>query len=164
MELIIRAYDERDKQGCIDAFKSNVPLYFTEEEISQFDFFLDHFLKRSMTEKKYIQTFYYVIERDKKIIGCGGFGDKEGTSNITLAWGLVHKDFHKQGFGEKLLAHRLNEIHKLHPGAPVLIDTTQFSYPFFEKFGFVTTSIIKDFYAAGMDRYDMIYEAKANRL
>ena len=45
-------------------------------------------------------------------------------------------------------------------GAPVLIDTTQFSYPFFEKFGFETTKITKDFYAAGMDRYDMVYEAK----
>lgn len=160
MNVKVRSYQKSDKHGCMEAFKSNVPLYFTHEEISQFEMFLDNFLIRSMTEKNYIQTFYYVVEQNKKIIGCGGFGDKEGTSNITLAWGLIHKDVHKQGFGEKLLAHRLNEIQKLYPGAPVLIDTTQFSYPFFEKFGFETTKITKDFYAPGMDRYDMIYEVK----
>lgn len=158
MNVLIRPYTKNDKEGCLEAFKSNVPLYFTEGEVKDFEFFLDNFLIRSMTEKLYIKTYYYVVELNHKILGCGGFGDKEGTDTITLAWGLVHKDFHKQGYGEKLLSHRLEAIQNLYPGAPVVIDTTQHSFPFFEKFGFVTTKITENFYADDLHRYDMLWK------
>jgi ribosomal protein S18 acetylase RimI-like enzyme len=42
------------------------------------------------------------------------------------------------------------------------VDTTQFSYGFFERFGFKTTKITEDFYEKGMHRYDMIYEYHSN--
>ncbi|MFM2394720.1 MAG: hypothetical protein RLZZ546_2702 [Bacteroidota bacterium] len=150
MNTIIREYNKSDKVGCVESFKSNVPKYFTEEEINDFE----NFLLR--IEKEDNKTHFYVVEYYSKIIGCGGFGDKDNTGIISLAWGLIHSNYHKKGFGKMLLLHRLEQI-KLHkPASPVVIDTTQYSYEFFEKYGFSTTKITKDYYTTGMHRYDMI--------
>lgn len=159
MEMtMIRAYAASDKAGCLAAFKSNVPLFFTEGEIAEFESFLDNLPVRSKNNEHGKRTWFFVVLSENKLIGCGGFGDKDNTNRVTLAWGLVHKDFHKKGFGEQLLKYRLEEIKKQYPAAPVFIDTTQYSYPFFEKFGFRTTKITNDFYAVGMHRYDMTLE------
>ena len=101
---------------------------------------------------------FYVINYNNKTIGCGGFGDKDNNGIISLAWGLIHKDFHKMGYGEKLLNYRIEQIKLLKPKFPVIIDTTQYSYGFFEKYGFKVTKITNDYYEIGMHRYDMILE------
>lgn len=76
MEPIIRAYIKSDKQSCLEAFKSNVPDYFTEEEIVDFEFFL------SRIERDDYKTYYYVLIYNDKVIGCGGFGEKDTNKNI----------------------------------------------------------------------------------
>jgi predicted GNAT family N-acyltransferase len=148
---IIRPYNKSDRQYCIEAFISNVPLYFTKEEVGDFENFLTKIETKDASEK----AVYFVIEDSEKVIGCGGFGEKGNTKIITLAWGLIHKNYHKKGFGKLLLLNRLEQIVKLFPHYPVVIDTTQFSFPFFEKFGFKTTQITNDYYAKGMHKYDM---------
>jgi N-acetylglutamate synthase-like GNAT family acetyltransferase len=159
MEITIREYIEQDKSSCLAAFKSNVPLYFTEEETEDFKHFLQR-LEHYLQHQQHRNTYFFVVVYDQKVIGCGGFGDKENKHVISLAWGLIHKDYHKRGFGKKLLLFRLEQIRSLFPGQPVVIDTTQFSYPFFEKNGFYTIKVTNDFYAAGMHRYDMILNEK----
>lgn len=154
MKAQIRTYTSQDKEGCLLAFTSNVPLYFTQAEIAEFERFLDTFMSK--------RTHFFVVVAGDTIMGCGGFGDKDNTGNITLAWGLVHNDYHKTGLGEQLLMHRLEQIKRLYPSKPVGVDTTQFSYGFFERFGFKTTKITDDFYEKGMHRYDMIYEYPQN--
>ncbi len=155
MEVQIREYRSTDKEKCLEAFKSNVPYFFTREEVGDFITFLD-----SLTNRSRENTRFFVQEVDNTLVGCGGFGDKDGNGIITLAWGLVHKDFHKKGLGELLLKFRLQRINQIYPLQPVYIDTTQFSYGFFEKFGFAVTKISYDFYAEGMHRYDMVFENK----
>lgn len=157
-QLLIRPYTPTDKTPCLEAFKSNVPKFFTQSEIQDFSNFLDKFQNQEPKLYNYNKIHYYVVVLDDKIVGCGGFGEKDDTNVITLCWGLVDSAFHKQGFGEKLLTYRLEQIKKMYPGAPVAIDTTQYSYPFFEKFGFVTTKITNDYYEVGMHRYDMVFE------
>jgi N-acetylglutamate synthase-like GNAT family acetyltransferase len=156
MTTHIREYTEADKEPCLAAFKSNVPLYFTKDEINDFDNFLNRYMELSRDKTRDQKTFYYVIVDDDKIIGCGGYGDKENSNIITLTWGLIHRDFHKMGFGKILLTFRINSIKERFNNIPVFIDTTQHSYPFFEKFGFRTTQITPDYYTLGMDRYDMV--------
>jgi N-acetylglutamate synthase-like GNAT family acetyltransferase len=151
MKPIIRPYNKEDRLFCMEAFKSNVPLYFTKEEVGDYENFLIKNENKDESEK----AIYFVILHDEKVIGCGGFGEKENTNIVTLAWGLIHNDYHKKGFGKALLLYRFEEIKKLFPNFPVVIDTTQFSYPFFEKFGFEITKITNDYYAEGMHRYDM---------
>ncbi len=153
MNIIIREYIKTDKNECIESFKSNVPNYFTEEEIKDFENFLNQIQKEDN------ETYYYVVVYDKKIIGCGGFGEKDNNRIISLAWGLIHKEYHKKGFGKKLLLHRIEQIERLKPGIPIIIDTTQYSFKFFEKYGFFTTKITNDYYTIGMHRYDMTYES-----
>ena len=158
MKTTIRPYKQKDKSSCLDAFKSNVPLYFTETEIADFENFLQRldYLQYESQPKK---TYFFVVAYDQKVIGCGGFGDKENKGIISLAWGFIHKDHHKRGFGKELLLYRLKQIERLFPGLPVVLDTTQFSYPFFEKHGFYTTKVTKNFYAEGMHRYDMMLKS-----
>lgn len=154
MNPTVRPYQPGDKNECLGAFKSNVPQYFTQEEIGDFENFLTKIEQADHNGK----THYYVILNDNKVIGAGGFGDRENSGIISLAWGFIHQDNHRKGFGKLLLSHRLEKISELFPDAPVVIDTTQFSYPFFEKFGFSTTKITNDYYAPGMHRYDMSYK------
>ena len=152
MEVQIKKYFDVDRLDCINAFKSNVPNYFANEELKDFEAFLTRL--ESIDNK----TQFYVINFENKIIGCCGFGDKNNNGVISLAWGLVHKDYHKMGFGEKLLKYRIEQIKLLNPEFPVIIDTTQYSYGFFEKYGFKVTKITIDYYEIGMHRYDMIFE------
>lgn len=156
MDYIIRPYNYTDKEACLIAFESNVPKSFTKDEINLFSNFLDTFQNKNTTNK----TYYYVLVLNNEIIGCGGFGDKEGTNKITLAWGLIHAHFHKKGFGELLLKFRLKKIKEIHPNNDLYIDTTQHSHGFFEKFGFVTTKITPDFYEKGLHCYDMVLNEK----
>jgi N-acetylglutamate synthase-like GNAT family acetyltransferase len=150
---IVREYIPEDREACIAAFKSNVPKYFTEDEVRDFEKFLTRI--ESTEQKQQIKTLYYVVLHDNKVVGCGGFGDKDGRRVITLAWGLMHKNYHKKGFGKKLLLHRLREIERHFPGLPLVVDTTQHTYKFFESFGFIVTKVTNDFYAPGLHRYDM---------
>ena len=152
MEVQIKKYLKSDRLGCINAFKSNVPAYFTNDEIQEFEAFLTRI--ESVNDK----TTFYVIYYKNQTIGCGGFGDKDNNGIISLAWGLIHKDFHKMGYGEKLLNYRIEQIKLLKPKFPVIIDTTQYAYGFFEKYGFKVTKITNDYYEIGMHRYDMILE------
>lgn len=155
METEIRSYIIKDKKDCLEAFKSNVPLYFTEEEIKGFEDFLDR-LQNGPDQANPGKAHFFVVLFNNSVIGAGGFGDQYNNKIISLAWGFIHRNYHKKGFGKKLLLYRLKEIKKIYPTSPVVIDTTQFSFSFFEKFEFYTTKITNDFYAAGMHRYDMI--------
>lgn len=157
---IIRPYVATDKAQCLEAFSSNVPLYFAEYEKDGFSRFLDEYVQLDSEEHTPWKTKYLVIELNQQIIACGGFGKRNGYNELTLITGLVHVKYHKQGYGIALLEHRLNEIKRLYPNTPVTIDTTQHSAPFFEKYGFKTLSVINDYYDKGMHRYDMQYSGK----
>ena len=148
----IRSYSPTDKASCIATFISNVPVFFTEGEITDYSNFLDSLPQRFAENT----TQYYVVVVDDEVIGAGGFGDKDNSDKFSLAWGLVHNDFHKKGYGEALLNHRLSEFKRLYPTKTLVLDTTQHSYTFFAKYGFEVTEFTPDFYEEGMHRYDMV--------
>ena len=151
----IRRYQDSDKEFCMKIFKTNVPKYFTLEEVDEFERFLTKLGDSEATDN----PIYYVMEFENTVIGCGGFGEKQaidGTAAITFVWGMVDRAFHKKGFGEQLLRFRLAEIPLHFPDRQVILDTTQFSYTFFEKYGFKTLKITENSYGEGMHRYDMV--------
>ncbi len=158
MEIVIRQYTKNNKEDCLAAFKSNVPKYFTKEEIGDFEKFLEQ-IELIGTENSNKKTYYFVVDYNQKIIGCGGFGYKDNTEILSLAWGLIHNEFHNKGYGKALLLHRLEQIKVHFPKTSLVLDTTQFSYSFFEKFGFYTTKISNDYYSKGLHRYDMILKS-----
>lgn len=153
----IRKYETVDHHACMEMFLTNVPKYFTLEEVDEYERFLSKLDDSTVTDN----PFYYVMELDNRPIGCGGFGKKngiDGIPSITFVWGMVDKAYHKKGFGEELLRFRLSEIKVQFPNWKVILDTTQFSYTFFEKYGFKTLKITENGYGEGMHRYDMILE------
>jgi ribosomal-protein-alanine N-acetyltransferase len=146
----ISKYTKDMKPYCLEAFTSNVPAYFTVAEIDQFENWLNQL------EEEKSDRHYFVVTLNNRVVACGGFGYNENNHTVSFAWGLVHRDFHKQGIGKMLAAYRLNKIRELYPGVDIILDTTQHSYTFFERLGFVTVKYTKDGYAEGMHRYDMV--------
>ncbi len=67
----------------------------------------------------------------------------------------MHNQFHKMGFGTHLLQYRLKHINKKYPAKHITLDTTQKTYKFYERFKFKVDKITRNFYAKGLDRYDM---------
>ena len=72
-----------------------------------------------------------------------------------MCWGMVRREFHGQGFGTRLLQERLKRLAALPNVDRVRMDTSQHTVKFYERFGFVVESVIKDNYAPGFDRIDM---------
>ena len=160
--ITIVPYSPVYHEGCMAAFISNVPKFFTLEEIEQYKDWLNYLETLPEVPGKLPPSIYYVVLLGTEVIGCGGFGYDETTHQATLAWGLVHNSYHKQYIGSKLLAFRLDKIAALNPAAEILLDTTQHAYPFFERHGFVIQKFTPDSYAIGMHRYDMKWTGKTH--
>ena len=69
---------------------------------------------------------------------------------------MVDRNYHKNGFGRRLTEFRIQKITTIYPELDILLNTTQNTFKFYEKFGFKITKTTKDYYGLGLDRYDMI--------
>ena len=145
----IKPYLPEYKETLISIFKSNIPLYFAEEELPLFTAFLDR-----------NDCPYAVILKDDVIVGCGGIALNEPSQyttvpHVIMCWGMVHHEFHKQGLGKALLQYRIDQAKILYPDTRIALGTTQHSSPFFEKYGFKTVFYEKDHWAKDLDLYQM---------
>jgi [ribosomal protein S18]-alanine N-acetyltransferase len=137
--MTLRAYRTSDKEKCLEIFRSNMPKFFAAYEEAEFANYLDQ------------NPEYYFVLENPTLIGCGGYGITEATGY--LAWGMVHHSQH--GAGKRLLLERLNFIGQHGEATSVVLDTSQHTFGFFEKLGFVTQKTTVDGYALGLHRYDM---------
>jgi len=158
--MTIREYKPGDKESCIEIFKSNYPKYFDKSELDLFGQWLDHqgsgAAYQSPTYTNSEKDAYYVIELpDAGVIGCGGFYIAKDQKEVRLAWGMIHSDFHKKGYGTALFKYRKDIIEKNWPGHVLTMGTSQHTYAFYEKMGLSVTETIKSGYGADLDRYDM---------
>jgi ribosomal-protein-alanine N-acetyltransferase len=153
--LTLREYKPADRNACVEIFKSNLPKFFAAEELAFFETWLNGQDEGVVAYSNAKAEYYYVAEDENKLVGCGGFYIAREEAVARMAWGMVENSLHKKGIGKALLKYRIENISSLHPGCMISLDTTQHSFSFFEKFGFVTTKVQKDFYTLGMDRYDM---------
>jgi ribosomal protein S18 acetylase RimI-like enzyme len=138
----VREYAE-DFDACLVVFDSNVPKFFAAAERGQFATFLERMPGR-----------YFVLEEQGKIVGCGGYA-RNGDSSASLCWGMVRRDRHGNGFGRLLLEERLRHIREDGAFNSVIMNTSQHTVGFFEKFGFVPERVIPDGYAPGLHRYEL---------
>ncbi|MFA0154542.1 GNAT family N-acetyltransferase [Vibrio sp. 10N.261.46.A3] len=138
----IRKYSSRYRAQCIEAFESNIGQYFDSSERAEFIEYLDALSESS--------EYYICLESGSgKLLGCGGIG--LNSSVASLAWGLVHKDFHGQGIGTKLTDFRLSYIKHNISLDKVKIETSQHTQGFYEKRGFTVTKITPNGFGAGID-------------
>ena len=143
----IRPYQSDDKKTCLAIFDSNLPKFFAAEERPDFADFLDK-----------LPCPYFVIQDGDEILGCGGHSINEAKQKVGMAWGMIHSEQHKRGLGRYLLLYRLKTICKIMKSGQIILDTSQHSYPFFEKLGFLVDKITENTYGDGLHQYDMTLE------
>jgi N-acetylglutamate synthase-like GNAT family acetyltransferase len=153
--MVIRKYQASDRPACMTIFNSNMPTYFAASELADFLIWLDH-QEQAAASPSPQTDYYYVLEDNQQVMACGGFHLNPETVQATLAWGMVGQAWHGQGFGRHLLAYRIQQLRLLQPAGTLLLDTTQHTYRFFQRFGFTVTQVSRDYYAQGLDRYDMV--------
>jgi len=144
----IRTYHPNDKTKLMELLKMNVPKYFAESEINDLDHYLDHEIEK-----------YYVAELDNQIIGAGGINFEENNKIGIISWDFLHPDFQGVGIGRTLLQHRLAILKAMNEVKIIIVRTSQLTYQFYEKNGFVLEEIHKDYWAEGFDMYKMIYKS-----
>jgi [ribosomal protein S18]-alanine N-acetyltransferase len=159
--MLIRAYQVGDKEGCLDVFRSNCPKYFDESEFELFARWLDHQAGEggysSPTYSNSIHDAYFVVEiPDAGVVGCGGFYIQETPPEARLAWGMIHSEFHGEGFGTAIYKYRKKIIHEKWPGFVITLGTSQHTFAFYKKMGLNVTAIIPSGYGPQFDRYDMV--------
>jgi ribosomal protein S18 acetylase RimI-like enzyme len=139
-----RPYVAADRQACLALFDSNAPRFFDPSERAGFEQFLDE-----------MRWPYQVIERDGRVVACGGHAVEPDGRTVSLCWGMVEQGLHGQGLGRMLTEARLAAA-RAEPGAvEVRLDTGRHTTGFYQRFGFVIERVVKDGYASGSDRHDM---------
>lgn len=138
----VRLYAE-DREACLAIFNTNVPKFFAPSEREQFAAFLD-----------VLPGPYFVCEHGTELIGCAGYA-RNGDGSASLCWGMIRRDWHGRGVGRLLLERRLEAIREDHTIKLVIMNTSQHTVAFFQKFGFQIEQVIPDGYSAGLDRYEL---------
>ena len=141
-------YDSKYFENCIKIIQSNTPKYIDDNEHSDYK----NYLSRN-------DKIYFVLFKNSDIMACGGYGVNNSGTKAGLSWGLVHSQHHNKGYGSELLKYRLNHIKINYPNTEIHLDTSQHTYRFFEKFGFIVEQILKNEYRVGLDRYDMVLKS-----
>jgi [ribosomal protein S18]-alanine N-acetyltransferase len=160
LNVDFKEYSATYRQDCLEIFDSNTPPFFAESERADFDRWLaklEHGTDRSEGAKH-----YYVVVIGDRSVACGGFYISPDGWKARMAWGMVRREDHRRGIGAEFIRYRVRRIRQMYPYCAIALDTTQHSFGFFEKMGFVVTKVTPDFYAAGLDRYDM--ELRGDRI
>ena len=140
----IRVFSESDKSDCLDVVKSNIPDYFSRQDLIDFKKWFNNQDCKNL----------YVLTIKDEIIGMGGFYFQNNQAR--LIYGLIHKNYHKQNYGRLLIEHRIKKIKEINSSIEICLETTEKTCKFFEKFGFKTINIIPKFYYGIFDKYEMI--------
>lgn len=140
----IRKYTKEDKEEVLNLIRPLVPEYFAEEEIKDFEHYLIHEIED-----------YFVYQTEDKIIAAGGINYNLKNVTAIISWDMVHIDYLGKGIGRKLVEYRIEFIKKKKNIHRIVVNTSQHTFGFYEKFGFSTSKIKKDFWAEGFDLYQM---------
>lgn len=138
--MIFRRYTPADRTTCIDILDSNMPRFFSDQDRIEFLAFLEAPVGK-----------YSVLEQPQgTIIGCGGIATEAQERVGILTWGMIHRDYHRQGWGWQLAFLRLRQLSVYPSMRKITLNTSQESAGFFEKLGFQTTEIVPNFYCEGL--------------
>ena len=142
----LRPFQSSDKITCLAIFESNLPQYFAEREREEFSIYLNE------------ECFpnYWVLEDEDKIVGCGGIYENFKKNSVGLAWGMIHNDYHKKGYGAFLTKFRVERMVEQYPTHIKRLATSQHTFPFYERMGFKVAKITEKGFDNHIDRYDMI--------
>ena len=141
---MIRPYIPTDKVHLLRIFRANIPKYFDENEINDFEAYLE---QRADT--------YLTTEVDATIVGGTGYYVKEADKSGRITWIFFDPSYAGQGLGKKAVNYCLQLFGKDNRVEKFKVTTSQFAYKFFEKFGYRITRIEKNHWGEGLDLFEM---------
>lgn len=147
--IIIREYLPADKDAVMNLIRLNIPDFFAAEEESD----LSKYLEKEI-------EFYYVLLVDGQIVGCGGINFAENRTIGKISWDIIHPTFQGKKLGTKLLKHRISVLKTIDSVQKITVRTSQLTYRFYEKHGFVLNEIKKDYGSEGFDMYSMEFKGR----
>lgn len=146
-DLVITPFTKQNMQEVSDLLQLNMPEYFhPNEEENLMDYLQMH------------GDNYFIARINNKPIGACGYhitAENEGR----ISWTFIHPSFKGKGVGKALVCHCLEMIER-HPVNKIIVWTSNLSWKFYEKFGFILKTIKKDHWAKGIDLYYMETEKK----
>ena len=77
-DILIRDYKTTDKSTVLELLRLNTPEYFSPEEENFFIHYLDNELE-----------YYYILEVNKRTVGCGGFNFPENATSARISWDIT---------------------------------------------------------------------------
>lgn len=140
MEIVIRPYELSDRTILEEIFMLNTPKYFAPEELGDFLEYLDLF-----------GDDYVVAVVGGQIVGGGGYWIRESDQQGGLSWAFLHPDFQGTGVGKALAVYRIDKIKASGKAKTIMVETSQHSFGFYEKFGFKLVGQQSDYWAPGID-------------
>ncbi|RYD55563.1 MAG: GNAT family N-acetyltransferase [Sphingobacteriales bacterium] len=139
---MLRRYTTSDFEQLIQLFLLNTPAYFHEQEQQD----LEEYLHTEIED-------YFVIEQEGPIVACGECNVEDNTG--WLSWYIVHPAYHGKGLGRLLANHSIDVLKANVRVKAIVVRTSQFVYPFYEKLGFKLTRTQDDYWAPGYHLFHM---------
>lgn len=140
--FIIEPYSHTHRNDLLAIFRMHVPAYFAPQEEKDLIMFLDN----------YAQNFYVYKDGDK-LVGCGGH-NIDGTIG-KLSWYMTHAQYMGKGIGKMLVQYNLEKLKGYEGINRIIVRTSQLTDKFYEPFGFKLIKVEKDYWAEGLDLYEM---------
>lgn len=125
LEASFRAYEEKDRDACLDIYHKNAPGRFPDDDGRHFEEYLD------LPHKALI-----VAEVDSRVAGFGGL-TLEGPNVATLCYGIIDPAWQRQRLGATLTLLRITLLPPAEDGFWLFIHTLEPALPVYRKFGFI---------------------------
>ncbi|MGE7414149.1 GNAT family N-acetyltransferase [Methylobacterium tarhaniae] len=142
-----RAYAPSDRDACLALFDGNRIPFFTDADRAMFEAFLAGLA---------VAWGYQVLERDGRVVACGGCTVEADGTRAGFCWGMVDRGLQGTGLGTRLTDLRLRAAAAIPGVTQVRLDTSQLTQGFYARFGFRPVSVTPDGYGPGLDRWDMV--------
>lgn len=150
-KVTIREYSHADRSAVIKLLQLNTPEYFSPDEEQDLEYYLDHEIEN-----------YFVLEFNGTIAGSGGINFSENKNTGIISWDIMHPQYQKKGLGSILLKYRLQLLLSTPDIESIKVRTTQHTFRFYEKSGFVVLKTVADYWSTGFDLVEMEYKEIVN--
>lgn len=145
--ITTRPYSPGDQAACLQIFDSNTPKFLAPEERAEFVEFL--------SSAGGDDCPHLVLVQNGVIVACGGLFLRAEKHQAALSWGMVDRPLHKQRLGARLTTARIDLARNTTGIDELTLSTSQHTYGFYERFGFIVTKITQNHFAPGLHCYDM---------
>ena len=136
----VRDYTPADHDACVAVYQSNTGVAYTEGVLEECLRFLDEGT-----------SYQLVLEREGRVVGCGGLELRGEGPYAHLIFGCIHRDFQRRGLGSTLLAARLSLIEHAGESYALQLEAGADVAPFFAQAGFVVAQVRVNRFGPGQD-------------